>query len=140
MSCPSSATVTESTRTSLLRLLLQSDGLVVAIAGVALLARGRSLGSAVGLTISWPLVALGAGCLPYGAWLFRSGARASDRHLAQLARAIAVGNTVWVLASLAILLGGTPGLTVAGRWLLTAQAGVVALFATAEALVVRQTD
>jgi hypothetical protein len=60
--------------------------------------------------------------------------------LAQLARAIAVGNTVWVLASLAILLGGTPGLTVAGRWLLTAQAGVVALFATAEALVVRQTD
>lgn len=120
------------------RLLLQADGLVVGVGGAVLLARARPLASAAGLTAGWSLATLGAVCVPYGAWLCWAGTRASGARVRRLAGTIAVANTAWVIASAALLRGHTPALTAAGRGAVAAQAGVVALFAAAEALAARR--
>jgi hypothetical protein len=136
---PTATTVASHRRTRLARLLLQADGLVVGVGGAVLLARTHPLASALGLTAGWPLATLGAACVPYGAWLFWAGTRASGASLRRLAGTIAVANTAWVIASAALLLGHTPALTPTGRWVVAAQAGAVALFAVAEVGALRWT-
>lgn len=124
-------------RATMPRLLLQADGLVVGLAGVALLSRAGPLASVLGLGAAWPLGVLGAACIPYGAWLGWAATRLPDARLRRLVGTIALANTAWVLASAALLSTHTPALTATGRGVVAAQAGVVALFAAAEACALR---
>lgn len=113
--------------------LLRADGVVVLIAGAALIAGARPAASALGITAHWPLVALGALCIPYGLWLGWAAGRTPSPALRQLTGTIATANFVWVLVS-GVLFGVLASdFSDTGRWLMAGQAGVVLAFAASEA-------
>ncbi|HLI50523.1 MAG TPA: hypothetical protein VKU87_01925 [Thermomicrobiaceae bacterium] len=115
------------------RALLRLDGLVVLAAGVALLAEASPLARSLGLGSRWPLVAVGAACLPYGGWLSWAAGREPRAALHRLTGTIAAANLVWVIASLGLFVVFATDPTMTGRWLVVAQAGAVSLFAASEA-------
>lgn len=118
---------------TLARRLLRADGIVVLTGGAALIIGARPAASALGIASPWPLVALGALCVPYGLWLSWAAGRTPGSALRRVTATIATANVVWVLLS-GVLFGLlASNFSDTGRWLMAAQAGVVLAFAVSEA-------
>ena len=130
----SSITVARSTDTP--RALVIADGLVCGASGLILLAGAGPIASFLGLDGDAGPRLLGALLLPYAARLvWRAGRRPLT---SRVVLSVALANSAWVVASVAILLAGTPGLAVAGRWALGLAAALVGLFAAAQLQTVRR--
>jgi len=99
--------------TQLLRRALQADGIVVGLSGVLLIAGAGPLSSLLGLNSPPVLVALGLIFLVYGGALLWMVTKMDI--LRPLGYAVAILNTIWVLASLVILLTDWIPLTVQGK-------------------------
>ena len=116
--------------TQLLRRVLQADGVVVGLSGILLTAGVGPVSSLLGLNSPPVLVVMGLIFLVYGGavlWVV------TKRELVRpLGYAVALLNTIWVLASLAILLTDLASLTTQGKWIVAIVAVVVAAFAAVQ--------
>jgi hypothetical protein len=111
---------------SLGRRALVADALFCAAAGAACLAGAGPLAAFLGLAGATPLALAGAGIVGYAALLFRGASR--DPLPAGLLRAIALLNTAWVVASIALIAANPLGLTTGGLWAVGILAAIVGDF------------
>jgi hypothetical protein len=123
------------TRPTLLRTVLRLNGATSAGAGLAALAASGPLSALTGLA---PALLLGAGAiaLAYGAALLWLAPR--DATLRAVGSAAVPLDLFWVIASIAVLLTAWPSLTVAGRWMVAAQADLVLTWAILQLVGVRR--
>jgi uncharacterized membrane protein YcfT len=117
------------------RLVLRIDGLVCMVAGTAALVGCRALSDFLGVDGTVPLAVIGAGTLACGVWIARQIRVAVPRGLVL---ACAIVNAIWVVASAAMLLLGTPAFSTRGIVLIEAVADVVALLAIAQFVAYRR--
>ena len=118
------------------RNLLRADGLVVALAGVALLVFGAPLQPMIGWPSGGTLTVLGVMLLAYGIGLLAVSAfRPVGRGITLM---VALLNSLWFDASIAVAAIGPSGLTGTGRAAILAGGAVAMLFAVAQVLAVRQ--
>jgi hypothetical protein len=109
---------------------LRADGVVVAAGGLVLLAGAAPLAEFFGAG-GWTLyAALGILFIVYGVSLVWHTLRRPVEPALLLA--IALLNTVWVLASVVMLLLDTPDVSSGGRWVIALAAVVVAGFAAVQ--------
>ncbi len=73
---------------------------------------------------TWIVLAIGVGFIPYG-WMLHTIVR-SEAYASSAARASAVGDALWVLASLAVIVLAADATSTAGMWIIAAQALMVA--------------
>jgi hypothetical protein len=115
---------------TLLRRILRGNCAFSAISGVALIAGTQPIARFLGWELSLAPAIIGGITLLFAASVFRAAGR--ERIDRGEARLIAVLDTVWVLASAAILFAGWPPLTEGGRWAVGIAALAVADFAALE--------
>ena len=119
-------------RSTYLCRVLQADGLVSGVSGLALLLAPDSIGAFLGWPAPLAIALVGAGLLRYSASLFFFAAREPrQRPGAWLA---VVLNVLWVMSTAFVLVAGwPPGLSLAGKWALLVVADAVAAFALLQA-------
>ena len=121
---------------SLLRIALKGNATFSIASGVVLVMAAPALARIMG--IPWPLALTVTGVilLPFGLLLWRL---AATQELAPTVGWIAVVlDVLWVVGSVALLLGGWLPLTAAGKWIVALLAEAVGLFAILEYLGVRR--
>jgi hypothetical protein len=123
---PSTPTPTDQDRSRLLRLSLRLDAAASGALGVLLAAGGALLDELLGIPTA-VLVAVGGFLVAYAAALWLIGSRPQVSRPA--VRLVAVGNLLWVAASVVAVAAGWWSPTALGTGLVIAQAAAVALFA-----------
>jgi len=118
------------------REVLLVDAVTVGASAALFLAGARPLGGFLGWDHPWAIAAIGAAFVPWAVWLGRAARRRPIPDGAL--RVPVVVNAVWVAASAAVLLTGTPDLSSGGRWFVAAQAVAVGLLAAAQAAALRR--
>ena len=114
-------------RPNLLRYTLRGNALVTATCGVLCLVDAQPLAALTGITPPSILSALGMIMLVYAAALLYI---TSQRHIdRRMAIATVVLDTLWVIASVALIVEGWSTLTSAGVWVVAIQALITAVFA-----------
>ncbi|MDX1663310.1 MAG: hypothetical protein R3272_05920 [Candidatus Promineifilaceae bacterium] len=113
----------------LLRAALRANALFSAVSGLAFVGLAAPLAAWTGVGVSGVFAVIGAGLLPWGAFLFLAARAVRLRPLARLAIA---GDLLWVLGSVLVLATRPVALTAAGIWAIILVADVVALFAVAQ--------
>lgn len=121
----------------LARTVLRVDAAVSATSGVLVIAGARPISDFLGLTSAAGLVALGTVImLPYAALLFMAS---NQRPIARRSVLLpAIGNVVWVIVSIALLVEGTPAFSTGGKWAVAVAADIVALIAVAQFVALRR--
>jgi hypothetical protein len=120
---------------SLLRLALLADAVASGTMGIVLAAATAPLASWFGLPL--PLLReVGLLLIPYAALLIYLAAKAMTPHLP--AQLIVVGNALWVVASVALLISGPVAPTALGTAFVIAQALLVAILAEIQLLGLRR--
>lgn len=115
----------------LLRRSLQANAAFSAASGLATLVFAGRLAPELGLPAAWPLTVLGVGLIGFAAWLaVISWEPPIDR---RAAIAATTADALWVVGSLVALVAAPEGISRLGWWLVLGVAGVVALFALAQA-------
>ncbi|MFD6105486.1 hypothetical protein ACFWFQ_22765 [Nocardia salmonicida] len=122
---------------NLLRVSLRLDAVVTTVNGIAYLALAQPLERLLGLDAGVGL-AIGAFLTAYGLAVAFVG-RSSPVNRAA-ASVVAIGNTAWVVASLAALSTGTLGLTTAGAVWAVMQSVTVGGFAALQFLGLRRSN
>jgi hypothetical protein len=112
-------------RLSFLRRVLQADGVFCALSGLLLLVDSGPIAMLIGASQPWVLMMLGVDLLIYAALLFLAARRTPTVRWHVIAFLVADG--AWVLASLALVLGGLLSLTTFGFWAVLGVADVVAV-------------
>src|SRR5262245_12799106 len=107
----------------LARRLLLFDALACTASGIVALVWARPLAAFLGVGEALPLALMGGGLLAYAALLYWR-ARQEPR-IAGLVRTAIVLNTVWVIASVLVVVANPLGLTDGGRWLVGIVAALV---------------
>lgn len=120
---------------ALARLVLRADGLSCIVTGIVSAAAAAKLPALLGFGSPGVFIGLGAFLFIYGEALWLASSRARGR-LALLLPLIA--NTLWVVASLALVASGALALTALGYWAVLGVADVVALLAALQWLVLRR--
>ncbi|MGM7649102.1 hypothetical protein ACSVDM_29675 [Nocardia sp. JW2] len=120
---------------NLLRLSLRTDAVVTGANGIAYLALAVPLERLLGLDTTASL-AIGAFLTAYGLAVAVIGARSPINRTA--AAGVAIGNTAWVLASLAAVVTGALNLTTVGAVWAVMQAMTVGAFAALQYLGLRR--
>jgi hypothetical protein len=122
-------------RDGLLRGALKVDAFASIATGLAYLVLNSALGDLFGLPGGF-LAAVGVFSVAYGAYAWRLGTH--PRLAASAGVLIAIGNLVWVAASVAMVVLGWHDPTTAGSVWIAAQAALVAGFADAQLLGARR--
>lgn len=123
-------------REALVRRTLVGNALFSELTGLALLLFSAPIAGFLGIAPSWPLLALGAGLLLFGAQVYlASRSRPLDR---RGVRAIITLDVGWVAASALLLIAGWLPLTLAGAWTVLLVADAVAAFAVLQVLGLRR--
>lgn len=118
-------------RWSLLRRALQANALFSGLSGVALILAAGWLSGHLGLQRTWILPVLGVGLIGFaGSLLPIARAEPIDRVAATGA---SVADGLWVMGSLVLGWWDPLGMTAVGLWLVIGVAGIVLLFALAQA-------
>jgi hypothetical protein len=112
-------------RWPLLRRALQADGIFCTLSGLLLLVDSGPLATLIGASQPWVLMVLGVDLLIYAALLFLAARRTPI--VRWHAIAFLAADVAWVLASLALVLGGLLSLTTFGFWAVLGVADVVAV-------------
>jgi len=121
---------------SLLRRALLGNTLFSGLSGVIAAVAAGPLAAFLGLSSPIILIILGLGLIGYAVGLYRMATRQPiSRNDALFA---VVADTVWVVASLVLLLIGWPPFTTAGRWLVVIIADIVAVFAIVQFIGLRR--
>ena len=97
--------------------------------GILLLAAAGTLAALLGLPVTL-LRAVGLFLIPFAAFLLWVARRADTLH--GLVRTIVIGNVLWILASILLLVSGAVSPTGLGTLFVVAQAAAVAVFAYLE--------
>ena len=112
-----------------LRQALLVDAVASGGMGVLLVAAASPLAPLLGLPVSL-LRAVGLFLIPFAAFLLWVARRADTLH--GLVRTIVIGNVLWILASILLLVSGAVSPTGLGTLFVVAQAAAVAVFAYLE--------
>jgi hypothetical protein len=112
------------------RLVVRADGFLCAAMGALMLAGAGPISAFLGLESLLPTVLVGGLLLPYGLGLIWLANRPTIERAMVLTPAFL--NVLWVLGSVAILVGGTPSLTPGGWWAVALVADGVGLLALAQ--------
>lgn len=118
------ATATRHPPRSMLRLALQTDAAVVAVAGLALTVGASPVGDLLDLDPTL-LRVVGVALLPWAGWV----ARVSQRPTGAMVRSVIVGNALWVVTSLLVLGGQVIDPNRLGSAFIVLQAALVAVIA-----------
>ncbi len=121
----SSSTDQSADRDSLLRFALRADATLTGLVGLILAATAEPLSASTGLTAAQEF-GLGAAFVLYGFAVFGLSALASMRNVGI---GVAVGNVVFTVAAVAVVVTGTPQMTGLGVTLTLATAAFTAFFA-----------
>lgn len=116
------------------RVVLRADGIVVLIGGIVLIVGARPISRALGVDHAFILALLGIVLLPYAFLLITRPVNRRELLVP------ALGNTVWVILSAAMLVSGKPAFSATGRWIIGATAIAVALFAVVEFAAIQRTS
>jgi hypothetical protein len=115
------------TESQTLRRAFLCNGVFSLLSGATFLLAGGALAVAAGLPGGLPLRIVGAGLLPFGAFLLWLSRRETLH--ARDGRAISLCDLLWVLGTAAVLLGWPELMNATGQGVAIAIAGVVAGFA-----------
>ncbi len=129
-------TISQGSKTNLLRLALEADGIFEIGCGLGLLVAAGPLTTELGINSVPALMVIGAGLIGAGVWLLWLGTRQSINR--RLALAVTIVNDVSSVALIALIIGGWVAPTIEGRWILGLVAGLLMILAIAEYLGVRQ--
>jgi hypothetical protein len=130
------ATQTLFSSNTLLRRVLQADGLICAAFGLLLTFGASPVASFMGVSSTVPILALGLIMAVYGVGLFVLASRETiDRRLPII---VIMLNIAWVIGSAIVLAADLFGLTTGGRWAILFIADAVALLAIAEFIGLRR--
>lgn len=111
----------------ILRAAYRANGSFSIVSATIFVGFGGWLAPAIGLPSAWPLVAVGLGLVPFGAWLFWLSA--GPGLTPPIARSVSIMDAGWVLGTVLLLAGWPELLNPTGRALAVAIAAVVAGFA-----------
>lgn len=106
---------------------LRANSFFSALSGAALIAFSGALPDLLGIGGRWVYVGIGSGLVVYAAHLWRVAGRPVDRPEITM---IVVGDVVWVLGSLALVVSGALSLT--GVWIVSGVALVIAVLAVGQ--------
>ena len=120
-------TQTLAQRPGLLRNALRANGVFSGLSGLMLTFGAQPIAAFLGLSEPVILIVIGLGLLLYAAMLFR--AASDDAQLPRVGLMAIIGDALWVLGSVILLLTGWPPFTVAGAWAVGIVAAIVADFA-----------
>ena len=123
-------------KSTLLRRALLADAAFSGLSGAACVLGASPLAALMGIPSPIILIVLGLGVLGYAALVYRLSTRKAISHGEALIPV--VGNIAWVVASWVLLLGGWVAFTPAGWWIVAVVADIVALFAIAQFIGIRQ--
>ena len=130
------ATQTLSPSNSLLRRVLQADGLICAAFGLLLTFGASPIASFMGVNSAAVILALGLIIAVYGVGLFVVASRETiDRRLPII---VIMLNSAWVIGSAIVLAADLFGLTTGGRWTILIVADLVAILAVAQFIGLRR--
>lgn len=110
-----------------LRRPLALDGLFSGIGGVLALVFAQPLATLTGIQPPLALIIVGIGLLDYAALLLWASTR--PQPTPRIATAAIILNVLWIIGSIALLLGGWLPLTAAGKWMIGIVGVLVAGFA-----------
>ena len=120
------AVATPSGREALLRRTLVGNTIFSEVTGLALMFGAGAIGGVIGITMLWPLVALGLVLVLFGAEVY-AASRRPTLNRREVISIIAL-DAGWVVASAVLLVGGWLSLSGAGIWAVLLVADAVATF------------
>jgi hypothetical protein len=117
------------------RATLRLDAAVVFAGGLGAIVGARRIANLLGLNRPAAIAGFGGALLPYATGLFVAARQRSiTRRMLLLPITL---NSLWVAASLTIVLNGTPALPTGGAWAVSGVAAVVGLIAAAQIAALR---
>lgn len=129
-------TVDGENRSQLLQRTLQGNALFSATSGLGFVLAPGWLARATGIEPALAFTIIGIGLLGYSAWLWLNAGKDSvPRGTALMAIA---GDSLWVVTSVIVLVGGYLPLTTAGTWGVALVADVVGVFAILQLIGLRR--
>lgn len=124
------------TRSQLLQRALQGNALFSAMSGLGFLLAPGWLARITGVRPAAAFTVVGVGLVGYAAWLWLNTRKEPVPRSTALAAI--VGDSLWVIASVIVLVSGMLPLTTAGKWGVALVADVVGVFAILQLIGLRR--
>jgi len=129
-------TTNGATRSQLLQRALQGNALFSAMSGLGFVLAPGWLARITGIRPALAFTIVGAGLVGYAAWLWLNARKEPvPRSTALVA---IVGDSLWVIASVIVLMSGLLPLTTAGKWGVALVADVIGVFAILQLIGLRR--
>lgn len=124
------------TRSQLLQRTLQGNALFSAISGLGFVLAPGWLARITGIRPALAFIVVGVGLVGYAAWLWLNARKEPVPRSAALVAI--VGDSLWVIASVIVLMSGILPMTTAGKWGVALVADVVGVFAILQLIGLRR--